>query len=106
MSSSWNDPNPISEKEKKKIEAFNMAHSRFDNFFLYDVTDDDREKFHAPVALAQRNGSYNTTGKEIQLSVNTYDITSYPTKIVYQYDVSILFRSPVHRYHGSFTYLR
>lgn len=32
---------------------------------------------------------FNQTGREVQLVTNTYEVNSFPTKIVYQYDVSL-----------------
>jgi hypothetical protein len=48
--------------------------------------DDPDGQFFAPVELARRPG-FNTTGREVTLAVNTYPITQFPTKTVYQYDV-------------------
>jgi hypothetical protein len=30
----------------------------------------------------------NTLGKAVKININSYNITQYPTKTVYQYDVS------------------
>lgn len=51
------------------------------------VTDQSAEQFFARKDLAKRPG-YNATGKEITVAVNSYPITQFPTKSVYQYDVS------------------
>jgi hypothetical protein len=32
---------------------------------------------------------FNQTGREIQLVTNTYEVNSFPTRVVYQYDVSV-----------------
>ncbi|KAG5287396.1 eukaryotic translation initiation factor 2c [Histoplasma capsulatum G186AR] len=45
-------------------------------------------EFFARKDLAKRPG-YNATGKEITVAVNSYPITQFPTKSVYQYDVHI-----------------
>jgi len=37
---------------------------------------------------ALRRPGYNTTGKEIEILVNAYPILKWPTKPVYQYEVS------------------
>ena len=50
--------------------------------------DDPDGQFFAPIELARRPG-FNTTGREVTLAVNTYLITQFPTKTVYQYDVRI-----------------
>ena len=59
-----------------------------DNIFL--PTDTYEKQYGKEVTLTKRP-SFNTTGKEITLSVNTYEITDFPTKKIFQYDVSILF---------------
>lgn len=32
---------------------------------------------------------FNTTGREVDLVTNTYEVTGFPTRVVYQYDVSL-----------------
>lgn len=44
-------------------------------------------QYDSPAAICKRPG-LNMTGKGIQLLVNAYPITSFPTKNVQQYDVS------------------
>lgn len=39
----------------------------------------------------QRRVGYNTSGKEIEVMMNAYPITSFPDKAVYQYEVSVFF---------------
>lgn len=46
------------------------------------------EEAFGPHTLTSRPG-YNTTGKDIQISLNSYPITQFPTKSVHQYDVLI-----------------
>lgn len=50
---------------------------------------DELAKYAIPVKHVPRPG-FNTTGKEIEVSMNAFNITAYPTKNVYQYDVSDL----------------
>lgn len=50
-------------------------------------TTDEYEKYRVPVDTVPRPG-FNTTGKEIELSVNAYPILKFPNKTVHQYDVS------------------
>ncbi|KLJ12793.1 hypothetical protein EMPG_12212 [Blastomyces silverae] len=52
------------------------------------VTDQSAEQFFARKDLAKRPG-YNATGKEIAIALNSYAITQFPNKPVYQYDVHI-----------------
>lgn len=44
--------------------------------------------YRVPVDTVPRPG-FNTTGKEIELSVNAYPILKFPNKTVHQYDVNI-----------------
>ena len=53
---------------------------------------DEQEKYSVPVETVPRPG-FNTTGKEIEVSMNAYPIVKFPNKNVYQYDVSSLGRS-------------
>ena len=54
----------------------------------------DDQKNAVPLDICQRPGT-NTTGKEIEVSLNAYPISKFPSKTVYQYDVSIIpFHSP------------
>lgn len=46
-----------------------------------------RAQYDTPATIAKRQG-FNQTGKAIQLAVNAYPITAFPTKTVQQYDVS------------------
>ncbi|THC99021.1 hypothetical protein EYZ11_001495 [Aspergillus tanneri] len=49
---------------------------------------DELVKYSVPVGNVPRPG-FNTTGKEIEVSVNAYPITKFPNRNVYQYDVHI-----------------
>ncbi|KAL2842342.1 Piwi domain-containing protein [Aspergillus pseudoustus] len=49
---------------------------------------DDFAKYSVPVETVPRPG-FNQTGKEIEVQMNAYPITSFPNKTVYQYDVHI-----------------
>lgn len=48
---------------------------------------DETIKYAVPVETVPRPG-FNTTGKEIEVSMNAYPIVKFPNKTVYQYDVS------------------
>lgn len=41
---------------------------------------------------------FNATGKEIQLLVNAFTVSRYPTQMIYQYDVGL--RCPARLLHG------
>lgn len=47
-----------------------------------------RMKYLVPVNTVPRPG-FNTTGREVELKLNAYPITQFPTRSVWQYDVSI-----------------
>ncbi|KAK1145566.1 Protein argonaute [Aspergillus melleus] len=49
---------------------------------------DEQEKYSVPVETVLRPG-FNTTGKEIEVSMNAYPIVKFPNKNVYQYDVQV-----------------
>lgn len=53
-------------------------------------TTDEYEKYRVPVDTVPRPG-FNTTGKEIELSLNAYPILKFPNKTVHQYDVSDIY---------------
>lgn len=46
-----------------------------------------QSKYAVPVEFVRRPG-FNPTGKEIEVQMNSYRVTSFPTKTVYQYSVS------------------
>lgn len=48
---------------------------------------DELVKYAIPTESVPRPG-FNTTGKEIEVSMNAFGITKFPTRTVYQYDVS------------------
>ncbi|KAF4769961.1 hypothetical protein HAV15_011480 [Penicillium sp. str.  len=50
-----------------------------------------RPSSSAPVETQiQRRVGYNTSGKEIEVMMNAYPITSFPDKAVYQYEINVL----------------
>jgi eukaryotic translation initiation factor 2C len=49
----------------------------------------DSQKYQIPVSYARRPAKGNTTGKEVMININSYPVTQFPNKTVYQYDVSI-----------------
>jgi len=53
--------------------------------------DTDVEKYQFASELPYRPGT-NTTGKAVQIRVNQFKVTQWPTKDVYQFDVC----SPIH----------
>lgn len=50
---------------------------------------DEYAKYSVPVDNVARPG-FNTTGKEIEVLVNAFPIVKFPSRTVYQYDVSDL----------------
>ena len=55
---------------------------------------DQHAKYSVPVDTVPRPG-FNTTGKEIEVKVNTFPIVKFPSKTVYQYDVSTILPSSI-----------
>ncbi|KAF9891139.1 hypothetical protein FE257_005075 [Aspergillus nanangensis] len=49
---------------------------------------DELAQYSIPVQNVSRPG-FNTTGKEIEVSINAWKIVNYPSKNIYQYDVHI-----------------
>lgn len=49
---------------------------------------DEVVKYSVPVKTVPRPG-FNNTGKEVDISLNAYPITKFPSRNVYQYDVSV-----------------
>ncbi len=49
----------------------------------------DSQQYQVPVEYARRPAKGNTTGREIAIQINSYPITQFPSKTVYQYDVSV-----------------
>ncbi|KAL1982463.1 hypothetical protein VTN96DRAFT_1310 [Rasamsonia emersonii] len=47
-----------------------------------------RMKYLVPVNTVPRPG-FNTTGREVELKLNAYPITQFPTRSVWQYDITI-----------------
>jgi eukaryotic translation initiation factor 2C len=47
------------------------------------------EQYKLPTDFKQRPG-FNTSGKAIQVAVNSYPVTQYPNVKVFQYDVGSL----------------
>jgi eukaryotic translation initiation factor 2C len=45
-------------------------------------------KFELPPSLPPRPKKFNSLGKEISLTLNTFNVLALPTKPVWQYDVS------------------
>lgn len=49
---------------------------------------DEDAKYSVPVGTVARPG-FNPTGKEIEVQMNAFAVTNFPSKTVYQYDVSV-----------------
>jgi eukaryotic translation initiation factor 2C len=49
---------------------------------------DEVAKYAVPLETVARP-NHNQTGKEIEVLMNAYAVTKFPTRNVYQYDVSI-----------------
>ena len=47
-----------------------------------------REKLGEPIPIAERPG-FVGLGKEAKVNINCYPVTSFPSKIVWQYDVTV-----------------
>lgn len=60
---------------------------------LNTATEEEIAKYKVASDIIPRPG-FNTAGKEITLGVNSYPIAQFPTKTVYQYDVSLFTRNP------------
>lgn len=48
---------------------------------------EDIAKYEVPIKTVPRPG-FNSTGTEVELMVNAFAITAYPSRTIYQYDVS------------------
>jgi hypothetical protein len=55
----------------------------------FNKTDRLFQQYSDGVTHVPRPG-FNTTGREVELQVNAYPITKFPTQNVFQYDVSYL----------------
>ena len=52
----------------------------------------DKFQYSTPFELVKRKEKdFNTTGKEVGVSINSFAIQEFPTKSVHQYDVCIPF---------------
>lgn len=58
--------------------------TRYRNFNL----DTNVHKFDIPGELPRRPGKFNSVGKPLNVTLNTFNVDSFPTQLVYQYDVS------------------
>ena len=61
------------------------------------TTNEDIVQYHVASEIIARPG-YNTNGKDVNIQLNAYPISQFPTKPVYQYDVS-----PSHKVSGRWT---
>jgi eukaryotic translation initiation factor 2C len=57
---------------------------RYRNFDI----DTNQKKFTVPQSLPQRPAKFNTLGTEAVLTLNTFNVTQSPNRMVHQYDVS------------------
>jgi eukaryotic translation initiation factor 2C len=55
--------------------------------FLNLRSTEDIEKYEVPIKTVPRPG-FNSTGTEVELMINAFPITTYPSRTIYQYDVS------------------
>ena len=55
--------------------------------FLYPPSEANRQQYDVPTDLIRRPG-FNSTGVAATVAVNSYPILKFPTKSIYQYDVS------------------
>lgn len=58
------------------------------NYRIYAPGADETIKHEYPDENMTRPG-YGTQGRDVQVRVNQYKVTQWPTKDVYQYDVSL-----------------
>jgi eukaryotic translation initiation factor 2C len=63
------------------------------NFRSY-TPETDMETFQVPTNLPLRPGT-NTAGKSVQIRVNQFKVTQWPTKDVYQFDVRFSYTSSI-----------
>ncbi|KAF1977039.1 eukaryotic translation initiation factor 2C 2 [Bimuria novae-zelandiae CBS 107.79] len=59
-------------------------YSRYRNFNL----DTDIHKLTIPAELPQRPAKFNSVGKPMNVTLNTFNVNKFPNTVVYQYDVS------------------
>ena len=67
------------------IEAINKLDGGLRHLRLRDAN--QLMKYDIPVHTVARPG-FNNTGKEVELQVNAFPINKFPSRTVYQYDVS------------------
>jgi hypothetical protein len=60
-------------------------------FYLRNISrgGSDYDQFQLPTDFKKRPG-FNTTGKPIQVAINSYPVTQFPNIKVFQYDVRVL----------------
>ncbi|KAI9834225.1 MAG: hypothetical protein M1819_003063 [Sarea resinae] len=49
----------------------------------------NENQYEIPTTLLKRPATFNTTGKEVTIGINHFNVTKLPTKTVYQYDILI-----------------
>ncbi|KAL4953848.1 Piwi domain-containing protein [Aspergillus filifer] len=69
----------------EQIEEVNRLEGGRRHIRVHDTND---PKYSVPVQAVPRPG-FNPTGKEIEVQMNSYAVTSFPNKTIYQYDVNI-----------------
>jgi len=58
------------------------------HLFRHFVIETNPSKFDVPASLPQRPKQFNNLGREISLTLNTFNVLQSPTTVVHQYDVS------------------
>jgi len=61
-------------------------------FFRHYNVGTNAEKYETQVDYPPRPG-FNTTGKEIGIYINAYQVMQFPNKSIHQYDVSLSMRA-------------
>lgn len=63
--------------------------TQFESFRNFDVITNP-PKGQIPDAMPPRPAKLNNLGKECNIGLNTYHVTQFPNKPVYQYDVTVI----------------
>lgn len=80
---------PIALRDSGNVEdPYYIGPDAKDRLLLASKTDELFYQYMDNNTSVARPG-FNQTGREIQLITNTYEVNSFPTKVAYQYDVSV-----------------
>ena len=66
--------------------AMRMRHLNAEKYFLANSS--TYEQYRVPKETQDRPG-FNNSGKACNVELNSYQVISQPTKVVYQYDVGL-----------------